>query len=244
MSMHERARSWGYLDDPWQRLTWIVPASVLLWAGLLVAFAMLLKQAPPTPPQLPPADVRFVELPPAGAPAAPAHHPAPAHAKPRAAPPKPHHHYVRVRRPAPPREIAPARPISKPAPATPAAASHPAPAANNEYSKRARPSSNEAPGSGPGMGIGSNSGGARAIYAPKPVIPDDLRDQMIRTVAVAHFMVASDGNVQVSLVKPTDIPELNQILLNTLREWRFFPAMRNGVAINSQFDLRIPINVQ
>lgn len=67
---------------------------------------------------------------------------------------------------------------------------------------------------------------------------------MIQTVAVAHFEVAGNGSVQVRLIKSTDIPELNQILLDTLKQWRFFPAVRNGVAINSQFDVRIPISVQ
>jgi periplasmic protein TonB len=247
MSTNGRMRSWEYLDDPWRRLTWIVPTSVLLWAGMLVVFATLLKRIPPTPPEVPPADVHFVELPPAaaGGPAVPAHHPAPARPKPRVIPPRPHH-YVRVRR-----TPAPTRTIAKPAPKAPAPAvtSKPAPAAAGKESstKRAATGTNEAKGgkvSGIGSGIGSDSGGARAIYAPKPVIPDDLRNQMIQTVAVAHFEVASDGKVQVSLTKPTDIPELNQILLDTLRQWRFFPAMKNGVAINSQFNVRIPISVQ
>lgn len=238
MSTNGRMRTWEYLDDPWHRLTWIVPVSVLLWAGMLVAFATLLERIPSTPPQLPPADVRFVELPPAaapvGAPAAPAHHPAPSRPKPRVLPPRPHH-YVRVRRPP-----VPARTIAQRAPPAPAAS-------GKESSARRASATNQAKGGkGPGIGsgIGSDSGGARAIYAPKPVIPDDLRNQMIRTVAVAHFEVASDGKVQVGLTKPTDIPELNQILLDTLRQWRFFPAMKNGAAINSQFNVRIPISVQ
>jgi hypothetical protein len=34
------------------------------------------------------------------------------------------------------------------------------------------------------------------------------------------------------------------VLIDTLKQWRFFPAMKSGVAIDSQFDLRIPISVQ
>ena len=44
-----------------------------------------------------------------------------------------------------------------------------------------------------------------------------------------------------TLAQPTPNPRLNQILLNTLREWKFFPAMKDGIAINSEFDVRIPI---
>ena len=34
------------------------------------------------------------------------------------------------------------------------------------------------------------------------------------------------------------------MLLDSLKQWKFFPAMRNGVAIPSEFDVRIPITVQ
>jgi protein TonB len=250
MNTNGSMRSWEYLDDPWHRLTWILPTSVLLWTGLLIVFAALIKRIPPTPPALAPADVRFVELPPAVAPAgpaAPAHHPALARPKPKVVPARPHHHYVRVHRPpVHVRRVAPARTF-KPAPKPPASAmtSNPAPAASSrEHAATATNETNSRKAQGTGSGIGSDSGGARAIFAPKPVIPDDLRDQTIKAVAVAHFEVARDGKVQVILTTPTDIPELNQILINTLKQWRFFPAMKNGIAINSQFNVRIPISVQ
>jgi periplasmic protein TonB len=99
-------------------------------------------------------------------------------------------------------------------------------------------------GVGSGSGLGSDTAGARALYAPVPKIPDDLREDALDTVAVAHFKVGYDGQVDVDLVKRTSSPELNQILLDTLKQWRFFPAMRGGVAIASEFDVRIPITVQ
>ncbi|MFZ0889859.1 MAG: hypothetical protein WA005_15545 [Candidatus Binataceae bacterium] len=50
--------------------------------------------------------------------------------------------------------------------------------------------------------------------------------------------------MKVTLVKPTGNPRLKQILLATLEEWRFFPAVNDGIAIDSAFDVRIPISVQ
>jgi protein TonB len=50
--------------------------------------------------------------------------------------------------------------------------------------------------------------------------------------------------VEVVLAQPTSNPQLNEILLDTLKQWRFFPAMKGGVAENSEFDVRIPITVQ
>jgi len=99
-------------------------------------------------------------------------------------------------------------------------------------------------GVGSGAGIGNDASGARAIYAPTPTIPDELRENVFQAVAIAHFKVGPDGTVEVTLAQPTPNPRLNQILLNTLKEWRFFPAMKDGIAINSEFDVRIPITVQ
>ena len=99
-------------------------------------------------------------------------------------------------------------------------------------------------GSGSGAGIGSDSSGARAVYAPTPAIPDDLREDAFSTMAIAQFKVSPDGDVEVTLVKPTPNPRLNQILLDTLKQWKFFPAMKEGIAIASQFEVRIPIAVQ
>jgi periplasmic protein TonB len=99
-------------------------------------------------------------------------------------------------------------------------------------------------GVGSGAGVGNDASGARAIYAPTPTIPDDMRENVFRAVAIAHFKVSPDGAVAVTLAQPTPNPRLNQILLTTLREWRFFPAMKDGIAIASEFDVRIPITVQ
>jgi len=99
-------------------------------------------------------------------------------------------------------------------------------------------------GTGWGSGIGTDSIGARAIYHPIPAIPDDLRENIFQAEAVAHFTVSSDGTVTVTLVKPTRNPRLNQILLATLSQWTFFPAVKDGIAINSAFDVRIPVSVQ
>ena len=107
------------------------------------------------------------------------------------------------------------------------------------------PSENGNPqGEGEGGGGGPETSGASALYAPVPKIPDDLREDAFSAVAVAHFVVDKDGNVQVTLSKPTSNPALNQIILDTLRTWRFFPAVKDGVPVASEFDVRIPIAVQ
>jgi len=53
-----------------------------------------------------------------------------------------------------------------------------------------------------------------------------------------------DGSSEVALEKPTSNPRLNQVLLDTLKQWKFLPAVKDGVAINSTFEVQIPISVQ
>lgn len=84
---------------------------------------------------------------------------------------------------------------------------------------------------------------AHSIAQPLPVLPDDLREQAYQTVATARFMIHADGSADVELVKPTSSPRLNQILLEALHQWRFFPALQNGHPIESQQDIRVHFNV-
>ena len=109
------------------------------------------------------------------------------------------------------------------------------------------PSEGDAGASGAGGspdGGASESIGARALYAPTPQIPDDLRENIFSALAIAHFVVDREGQVQVTLVQPTSNPRLNQVILASLRTWKFFPATRDGIPVASEFDLRIPIAVQ
>ena len=235
-----------FLDEPWRRLAWIAPLSIAIWAAVLLGFALVLKQTAPPLPELKPIEARIVELPPPvaglqGGPAAAPHPIAPA-------PPKPKPH-LEVRR----KVIPPVHPhkerIIPEAPPSFAGTRKEAPAESSASTKSATTAgSTESSGApqekGGGSGLGSDSLGARAIYSPVPKIPDDLREVAFEAVAVAHFEVSYEGSVKVTLAKPTADPRLNQILLSTLQQWRFFPAMKGGVAIDSAFDVRIPVSVQ
>lgn len=85
--------------------------------------------------------------------------------------------------------------------------------------------------------------GARAIYNPLPVIPDDLRGQAISEVAVARLHIHVDGTVTVDLVRPTHNPRINKIILDTLRTWMFYPAISKGTPVESVQEIKIDVNV-
>ena len=85
--------------------------------------------------------------------------------------------------------------------------------------------------------------GARAVYQPIPKIPEDLRDAAINAVAVARFHINADGTATVELSKPTPDPRINQVILSTLKTWRFFPALRHGVPVPSLQDIKVAVDV-
>jgi periplasmic protein TonB len=86
--------------------------------------------------------------------------------------------------------------------------------------------------------------GPRALYQPKPEIPEELRHHRLELVAIARFQVAANGATQVELIEPTPEPILNRALLETLKKWRFFPALQSGNPVASTIDMRIPVTVE
>ena len=89
---------------------------------------------------------------------------------------------------------------------------------------------------------GGNTG-ARALYQPLPEITEELRRRAIDLVAVAPFHVAATGSADVEL-QPTPDAALNRALLDTLKKWRFFPALEGGKPQASTIKIRIPISVR
>jgi len=82
-------------------------------------------------------------------------------------------------------------------------------------------------------------------YNPSPVIPDDLRSDALNAEVIAQFMVDTNGVPgEVKIVKSSGNQELDQLALETARKWRFKPATRDGVAIQSQVILHIQFEVQ
>jgi protein TonB len=145
-------------------------------------------------------------------------------------------------RAAPPREEArsPIEPAVHDQPAAPSTQA-PAVAAAQAASSATTTSSNGTASTAPPAPSGSTQ--ARLLSQPMPVLPDDLREQGYQLTAVAHFKVHADGTFEVELVKPTQNPRLNQILLETLHRWRFFPAMENGRPVESDQDVRVHFSV-
>lgn len=86
--------------------------------------------------------------------------------------------------------------------------------------------------------------GAQALVQPLPVIPDDLREEAMNEAATARFSIGVDGSATVELVKPTQNPRLNRLLLDTLKKWKFMPAIRDGQPVPSVEVMIIRLHVE
>ena len=84
---------------------------------------------------------------------------------------------------------------------------------------------------------------AQAIAQPIPDIPDDLREEALNEVAKARFHIAADGSVTVELIKPTQNPRLNRLLLEKLKFWKFTPAIADGKPVASTEDVVVRVHV-
>ena len=203
-------------DNPWRRLRWTAPASVVAWALILGTFLWLINE-PVVRPEVPQAvDAELIEEPP----------PAP---KAEPEPPKP----TPLKQTQP--LLQPRTNAASPAVETPVDSTPPTSAAPTASIPPPLPKENTA--------VATNSN-ARAIYRPTPTIPDDLRDEAFSAAALARFDVAADGSVSVVLVKPTQNPRLNRLLLESLKTWRFFPEMKDGKSVPSRQEIVVHFEVK
>jgi protein TonB len=169
--------------------------------------------------------------------------------------------------PPPPAAAAPAEPVAAPTPAPaarPKPTPHPVarrPLATHEPAPSPEPSAvASAPGSegatgpagsggagpggvGGGEGGGDGSGGARVAYGTNPLPPYPLvaRRLGMEGVVLLDVVVAPDGHASdVRVSRTSGFPALDQSALTTVRErWRFVPARRDGVPVESR--VTVPI---
>lgn len=204
------------IDSPWRRLRWTLPLALLICAITFTWFAYSMKHPSDHAPEPIPVTAELVEMPAQTPSASPQKTVAQPITKQPERPPLP------PPLPAEQPGASAAPPASTPPPPAPAAAPQ---AANNPP-------------------VAGETRGAHAIIQPLPVIPDELRQDEMSESAVARFQIAADGTTTVELIKPTQNPRLNRLLLDTLRTWKFFPAMKEGKPVASVEEKVIRVNVK
>ncbi len=101
-----------------------------------------------------------------------------------------------------------------------------------------------APGNGGGDGSGGDgSGGARVAYGTNPLPPYPLVARRLgkEGVVLLEVLVAPDGGAaDVRMIRSSGFAPLDESAVTTVRErWRFVPARRDGVPVESR--VTVPI---
>ena len=235
------------MDSPWHRLPWTLPSALLIWTVALWGLAYFMEKPTHRPADPPPIDAQLIEEP---VPAVPQSiqpkRPAIVH-QPKPLPPD---------RPQKTPVMPKVSPRTEPNPAAQKAevttsTAAPAAAASGDTHATASvitsPKGEARVGSFNDKGLSRGnmyaSSGARAIVRPMPQIPDDLREEAFNSAALARFHIAVDGSVKVELAKPTPNPRLNRVLLDSLRKWRFMPAIKNGKPVESTEEIVVKVEV-
>lgn len=96
---------------------------------------------------------------------------------------------------------------------------------------------NSTPGTLAGAGGSGGSQEAHAAYGatPAPEYPIDARRMEQQGVVTLRVLVSADGSTKrVEVARSSGFQLLDNVALDTVRErWRFIPAMRDGVAVES-----------
>jgi periplasmic protein TonB len=84
---------------------------------------------------------------------------------------------------------------------------------------------------------------AEPVDEPKPVLPDDLLDSDIDTTFYGYFTIHADGTVDVKMVQSTGNSILDRLAIDAAKQWRFTPATKNGMPVDSYRRLQVEFEV-
>ena len=85
---------------------------------------------------------------------------------------------------------------------------------------------------------------AEIISSPEPVISAELKESCLNTFCVARFKIDSRGRISVNLVTSSGCPEVDDITINTLRSWKFRPALRGTEPVPSTRKIRVEFVIE
>jgi protein TonB len=84
---------------------------------------------------------------------------------------------------------------------------------------------------------------AKAIECPRPEIPAELHEQCFKSCCIARFMIKDDGKYSVKLISSSGSEQVDDIAIDTLRRWKFKPALLDGKPVDSSRKIRVEFQV-
>jgi len=104
------------------------------------------------------------------------------------------------------------------------------------------------PGEGGGVGggifhVGGGVSPPRAIYSPDPEFSEEARKAKYQGTCVLRLVVGADGRPRDIQVRSALGMGLDEKAIETVRTWRFEPAMKDGHAVNVAIDLEVEFHL-
>lgn len=85
---------------------------------------------------------------------------------------------------------------------------------------------------------------AQAVECPHPEIPASLHEECYKSCCLARFNISDEGKHRVTLISSSGSDEVDEIALQTLRRWKFKPAMLNGKPVQSVRKIKVEFEVE
>ena len=220
------------IDSLWRRLYWTLPLALLICATVFLWFAYSMEHSTKRTAEPVPVDAEIVELP-ANPVAQPRIHQRVIE-QPKIKESAQQSRLPNIKEPA----LQPRLPNIKEPVQQPQLPNIP------EETSKANPAPTTPTIAPPPPSTSTQSQTAQSVTRPLPEIPDELREEALREAATARFHIAIDGSTSVELLKPTGNPRLNRLLMDTLKRWKFVPAIKDGKPVASIEDIVIRVQVQ
>lgn len=236
-------------------MRWALPLAVGLHAAVLAALLAWPSATPPEPDEPPAMRVELAAVIGTGQDSSPAPAPEPPSEPqqalpepepPQELPPAPPAPQAAAPPPAPPLPpvpedqalLPPPAPPAPPAPRAPPRPPAPRPAPPTTRPVLPAPPASEPPPAFTAALVPDRE--ARAAHTPAVPYPDEARIRRQHGLVVVRIDIGADGMVtRVTLVQSSGVPVLDQSVLETVRRWRFDPAMRNGRPVPDAFLQRV-----
>jgi TonB family protein len=85
---------------------------------------------------------------------------------------------------------------------------------------------------------------AQPVYSPEPEISPELKEKCFKSCCIAKFLIKSDGKTSVKLLSSSGSPEVDDIALHALQQWKFRPAELDGKPVDSSRKIQVEFEVE
>lgn len=85
---------------------------------------------------------------------------------------------------------------------------------------------------------------AKPHFSPEPEIPSSMQEESFQRACLARFHIDQTGKPEVKLLSTSGSDEVDEIVLETLKRWRFSPATLDGKPVESTRRIKVELEIE